>query len=358
MDHSPAGKIAAPLQTSADELVIAWDCGQSKLWTIFYKNYRFLIGTSPDPIVTEYLDGKKLTYKAASVCDAQNGDRGRFVWMQVEGKCILRSDRITEADRVRIYQDEVWKDELGRYYVKQDGESFQINRRYVTSEGELTPPMEVFWHRDFADRWNRDDPRPEGLTRVVSVNASLYYLPWNFNLEALDALNSLPKDDRELLLPSLAWGQSALLGCRNSSIEPPADLGEEGFAETASSTSSVPGGSLTDPEQIPPVVDREPEQIPPVVDREPEQILPVVDKEPEQIPLPGYDSPEDPQRLQSESTSEISIVSDVFYSDPPPQRAAATVDRPVSSDPPPQRAAATVDRPVSLIRLHKERQRR
>ena len=217
MDLSPpAGKQVA---ASQQELVIAWDCGASTLWTIFYKNHRFLLGTSSTPLVTEYLDsGKRKRYEAASVWDAQ-GDRASAVWMQANGKCVLRSNRITEADVVRIYAAEVNRDALGRYYLQQDGESFLINRRYVNSDGELTPPIDVFWHRDFADLQNRDDPRPDGLTRIGDQRAHLYYLPRNIDLEALEALGEMPKDDRELLLPTFAEGYSAFLEYEDSSLE-------------------------------------------------------------------------------------------------------------------------------------------
>ena len=157
----PSAKISA----QEERWTIQWDCKSDSVWTVFHGDHRFV-------------------HRDTS-------------------SCVITSDDITDSSYVRIYQGLIKEDQYNRYYLVQDEELFLITRRYVTSSGDPSPEYGIIWHRDFADFWNEDLPRPDGLTKIIETGYRryfhLYYLPFNFSRSALDTLTKIPRDDREYL---------------------------------------------------------------------------------------------------------------------------------------------------------------
>ena len=184
---------------------IQWDCGANEridpsdvAWTLFYKDVLFRLHDQEFVVKMRNEDGL-----------FSSTDYAAMFRTTEEGQCIISSeDVLTDSAQVRIYEGYVWEDVSRILYVRQDGNSYRINRRYRTVEGEITPELEIIWHRDFNDLWNEEDPRPEGLTQVDEPGYNryfhLYYLPANFSATALDTLTQVPQDDRPYLKSVMA----------------------------------------------------------------------------------------------------------------------------------------------------------
>ena len=181
-DAFPAGKITSygPL---APPSAIVWQCGDDPVWSVFNGAFSFNI------------DGEEIAVREINKTHRQHD----AALLREDGVCSLNSGFISSDEVVRIWKGRVWRDSYYKYHLQSNGESFAINRRYLSSDGTLNPPAEIVWYRDFFDSWNRDKPRPEGLYEMRDTFLHGYYLPVNFSQAALDTLNDIPKDDRPFL---------------------------------------------------------------------------------------------------------------------------------------------------------------
>ena len=213
-------------------LIVRWECGantwmaaEDSVWTVFQGNKAFQI--SNDGVLARVRSDNRLVL---------HDDLAVFHTTE-EGQCIVASTALNDTTHIRIYKGYLWEDMFGRYYLKQNDETYLITRRYLTSEGELTPPREIIWARDFSDYWNRHKPRPE--TGLTHTNGHIYYLPFNYDLDELDELGAAPKDDSDLLIDPL---------CRDCEEIEQIDLCELKGADLSGegSPTNLPGGNTSD----------------------------------------------------------------------------------------------------------------
>ena len=171
---------------------IWWPCEaeEDSVWTVFNGRFEFHIEGS-EVTVAERRDNpsRKVSHQ----------DHDAVVAV-ADGYCWLTSSFVQPNSALRIFRGPIWRDSIRRYYLTQDDDTYLINRRYVSADGEYRPPFESVWYRDFLDLHNRNEPRPEGLYELRSqYHTRSYYLPVNFSAAALDTLISIPEDDRPFL---------------------------------------------------------------------------------------------------------------------------------------------------------------
>ena len=184
-DALPAAKLLADRSMPTD---VEWPCGQDSVWSIFTGRFTFYIA-SDAVAVSERRDSFKRLLRTHDAVVSVVGE-----------SCRLTSSLVSPDSVVRIFRGHVWRDNIYRYYLEQDDESYLINRRYVSADGTYRPPFEQVWYRDFLDLDNRNEPRPEGLYELRSqYHIRAYYLPVNFSAAALDTLITIPQDDRPFL---------------------------------------------------------------------------------------------------------------------------------------------------------------
>ena len=185
--HGPAAKALSDPPSFAVE----WSCDADSLntlWSVFNGQFTF------------HINGNQVDIRERTQEDVNVHSIHDATVDYNEGRCTLHSGFVSADSVTRIWQGLVWRDAIHRYYLQDDEDIYQINRRYQDAEGEYTPPFEIVWYRDFTDRRNRDEPRPAGAYELRTIKGvHTYYLPVNFSQAALDTLRSIPQDDRPYL---------------------------------------------------------------------------------------------------------------------------------------------------------------
>lgn len=200
----PAGK--ATVDSDAGEsLIISWACDTAvdSVWTIFYgADYRFQIH-GEDVLFSHYLtNNQRGEYWTSELPIA---GRVRAVFRSGGGACGLYSDVLDDIEAVvRIYKGDVslWYRGTAdaRYVLSVDDVQYPI--AFVSADGSVR-------HRDFYALHSLSAPRPAGLVELRSATGlSAYYLPVNFNVDALDGQARLPADDRLYLVNPLCAGDA------------------------------------------------------------------------------------------------------------------------------------------------------
>lgn len=203
---TPAGKATVD-EVVGQTLIISWACDTvvDPVWTIFYgMDYRFQI--SDEGVLFSHYKTKnsRMEYLTSEVPVA---GRVQAVFRSGGGACGLYSEVFDDVEAVvRIYKGDVYPRYPGtsnaRYVLSADGGEYPIA---FIADGLVR-------HRDFYAIENRDAPRPMGLTELqIAGRRGAYYLPVNFNVDALDGVRRMPKDDRPYLVNPICGGDGCMV---------------------------------------------------------------------------------------------------------------------------------------------------
>lgn len=283
--HGPAAKALSDPPSFAVE----WPCGADSLntlWSVFNGQFTF------------HINGNQVDIRERTQEDVNVHSIHDATVDYNEGRCTLHSGFVSADSVTRIWKGLVWRDAIHRYYLQDDEDIYQINRRYQDAEGEYTPPFEIVWYRDFTDRRNRDEPRPADVYELRTISGvHTHYLPVNFSQAALDTLRSIPQDDRPYL-------ENPLL---RIVIEPPEPkkTRTRGPTQRGPRPRTPPARTPDPPVEDPPVPELdptpEPEPAPDPVDP------PEPEPEPEPTPDPEPEPEPEPDKSSDATLSSLSI---------------------------------------------------
>ena len=214
---------------------IWWPCEAEAdlVWTVFNGRFEFHIEGS-EVTVAERNPSRKVLH--------QDHDA---VVVVADGYCWLTSSFVQPNSALRIFRGHVRRDIIHRYYLEQGDDTYLLNRRYVSADGEYSPPFEQVGYRDFLDLNNRNKPRPEGLYELRSqYHVRAYYLPVNFSAAALKTLVTIPEDDRPFLERHFVQqGGAEDAPEEEDDSSGASSSGSSGISSSGSSITSSSGGS-------------------------------------------------------------------------------------------------------------------
>ena len=94
---------------------IEWSCGTDSLWSVFNGNFSFNVDRDEIDVRENLPQGRKKIHRKHDATISYD-----------DGTCTLSSGLIASDSVVRIWQGQVWRDRLHRYYLQDEDGSYRI----------------------------------------------------------------------------------------------------------------------------------------------------------------------------------------------------------------------------------------